>query len=315
MRGRCWAVAALIACAACGGGADDAPLLTDVSVDCPRLPEGLAAQGLAIWPHPDAGDLVPDLPSLCESPVSPQLLTLLNENAFWNPSGIEAAGIGTLHRGDRAVGTFFAVRLKPDVPGLGSWVYDGSAGGRRSDAGDVELVWHSSGGHVVVEWADGRDRIAIASEDEDLAREAVARWLTAAGHDEDVSVPGEVPDAGESFPALDAGPPLAGLPDGYAAIELDPIAFRQSDFADSVTMFDQDVDALGGAIVVRGNRVVGTVVAGTGDPGVGTWPDDLLAGDRNVAGFTAGDTSVAVVGYDAKVVRAFVDEWEKRLKS
>ena len=312
------AIGSVLLFAACSGSEhkpESAP--APQAVECPDLPESSDSSGFALWPDGEASELVPALGALCAAPAAPGLFGVLNEQAAWSAHEMEAAAFGVLHRDERAVATFFAVRVVEGLPGFAEAEESLTGGGATTtEAGGRTLAWGAAGEHVYVLWIDGRDFVTISASGAAPAAEATELWLRGQAADENVEPPA-IPQSGEMPVALDGGPPLDGLPRGYVALGMNPISFMQSDFADSVTIFEEEsVQAIGAAVVLGPeDTVVGTLVAGRGTPEFGTLPGDLSERDENVvaAGFTAGDLGAFVVGYDQSDVDAFVDAWEKKL--
>lgn len=311
----------LAACTNAGGGSSGAPptasperLLEFSSTGCPSFADGDSGFGVfALWPDEGARDVVPALDSICATPTSPHLFGVLNEMAGWGAGDLDAAGLGVLHRGHQPVATFFAMRIAEETPGLEeARAQMRASGAALTESGGVDLAWGRAGDHVNVYWLDGRDAVSISAEGRDNAVEAVGLWLD----DLTVEAPADIPELGTVPPALEAGVPVAGFPDGYEAIDLNPIAFMASDFADEVTIHEEEgIEALGATVVVHDGSVVGTLVGGVGVSDLTEWADDF-AGEPNVAAaaMTSGETSAFVVGDDQRAVDAFVDARKEKLE-
>ena len=289
-------------------------LLEQTSTECPAYPDGDSGSVVfTLWPGEGARDIVPAFDSICATPTSPPLFALLNEMAGWSAGDLNAAGLGVLHRGHEPVATFFAMRIAEETPGLEeARARLEASGAALTESGGLDLAWGRAGDHVNVYWLDGRDAVSISAEGRDNAVEAVGLWLDDPG----VEAPAEIPKLGTVPRALEVGVPVAGFPEGYEAIDLDPIAFIASDFADDVTIHGEEgIEALGAAVVVYEGRVVGTMVGGTGVPDLTEWADEL-AEEPNAAAaaMTAGETSAFIVGDDQGRLDAFVDAWRKNLE-
>ena len=321
-----WVAVVLVVLAAAGGGDDpdtaggaaptppvDAAVTAPPDPDCPALPEGSADGGLALWPAEEAGDLVPDIPGACETPTTPALFALLNENAGWSSEGMEAAGLGVLHRGTFPLAPFLTVELKAPIQDCVKSMKE--AGLATTEVGELTFAWGSAGGHVSVAWQDGTRFVSLSAVDAGQAAYAVAQWMGAAGGGgAGVTLPPKVPEVGDLAPAIAAGAPMGSLPQGYVSVPLDPIAFGASDFADSVTIHKEGAEALGAAIVVNvDNAVVGTVVAGVATSELRGTGEDLQTQGVPAAGFSVDEVSAFVAGYDQAAVDALVDAWEANL--
>ncbi len=290
------------------------PLVEISSTECPALPDGDSGFGaFALWPDEGARDVVPSFDSVCATPISPYLFGALNEMAFWTAGDLDGAALGILHRGNEPIATFFSMRVALETQGLGgARGHLEATGAALTEQGGTTIAWGRGGDHFGISLLEGRDVANLYAEGRADAVEAVRLWLGDPGLD----APDEIPELGTIPAALRAGAPLAGFPQGYEAVRMDPLSFMGSDFADEVTIHgNRGIEALGAAIVVsHGGRVVGTLVAGSGAPELAEWDDDLPARPKIAsAGFSAGGTAGFVVGYDQQEVDAFVEAWEKEL--
>ena len=185
------------------------------------------------------------------------------------------------------------------------------------EVGELTLAWARSGSHVGVFWIDEKDFVTLTAPTADLLIEALEGWLG----DEDVAAPSDFQEVEGVPAALAEGPPVADIPDGYTALVMDGFAFMRSDFADAITIHEERaIEALGAAIIVRNETVVGTVVAGRGyDESLGRWPQQVRGadsgglGDVPAEGFSAGGVDALLVGYDEEDVETFMSAWEESL--
>lgn len=294
----------------------EAPAETQAAAACPAVPEEWTRDGFgAIWPAEGTEGMVPELPGgMCTTPTAPVLLGVLNEDAAMF-SSTEAAAFGVMHRHDDALATFAVVRVAADTPGLDDGMPAGGAAVTQVDG--LELLWGMSGSHVMVVWLDDRDLVSLSAANVEAATEAASSWLS-----EQLLPPSEIPAMSELEPALAAGLPVDDLPEGYVVLPINPAAFEGSDLADSVTIHDAALEALGGAIVLRDSTIVGTVLGATGDrAGMGTRPLEIgaeleRAPQPGVAleTISEGDTDIVIVGSDKSGVRALAKAWSASLK-
>ncbi|MDQ4025396.1 MAG: hypothetical protein M3217_07890, partial [Actinomycetota bacterium] len=123
--------------------------------------------------------------------------------------------------------------------------------------------------------------------------------------------------------AIAAGAPVEGLPAGYEAVRVDPGAFLGSDFADAVTIEeDEAIDAIGAAVVWDDSgTIVGTVVASRGTDELNRQARGIERDARELrvgaaaAGVEGGGVDALIVGYDAAAVERLAAAWEEALGS
>lgn len=280
---------------------------------CPAIPDAYAEVEGNVWPAKVARDLVPQFQNICATPAVPSMFSLLSENVTY-AAGLEAAAHGVLHRDDDVVATFTVVRVTEDTPALEEGLP--TEGAATTQAGELTLLWRRAGSHISVTWLDGRDIIAIAARDESAALDGVAAWLRARRRSIGVVLPPEIPGREGIDRALEAGPPLGGLPQGYTALEWNPVAFMASDFADSSE--SSGVRAVGAAVVLSpDDALVGTIVSFAGTPeGIGTRGSGFVGESFGTGfrghGFAAGGMNVLIVGHD-NAAGKLSDAWEAEL--
>lgn len=227
------------------------PIETEAATACPAVPEEWTRDDFgAIWPAEGTEDMVPELPvGMCTTPTAPVLLGVLNEDAAMF-SSTEAAAFGVMHRHHDTLATFAVVRVAADTPGLDEGMPPGGAAVTQVDGMDV--LWGMSGSHVMVVWLDDRDLVSLSAVSVEAATEAASSWLS-----EPLLPPSEIPAMFELESVLAAGLPVDDLPEGYAVLPINPAAFEGSDLADSVTIHDAALEALGGGIVCGTGRSSG----------------------------------------------------------
>ncbi|HEV2755635.1 MAG TPA: hypothetical protein VG318_07645 [Actinomycetota bacterium] len=320
---------ALLVLAACAGGSGAEPraarpteapsTAAPEARTCPELPRGpLDPATAGLWPGPDAAGLVPDIPGTCATPTSPFLFGLLNENALWGGE-FSAAALGVLHDGEEALATFSVLDLERVSADFGDALK--RAGGVVAEAGGTRFAWAAAGDAVTVLWAGGERVIALSGANATAASYAATLWRTAQGEPAPLA-PEDVPSINALPPAIAAGAPTDSLPEGYSAAGFAPGAFLGSDFADAVTIHDEDLEALGAAVVwdSRGT-VVGTIVAARGSDTLnrqarGMEKDAASAGTSvAAAGVEAGDVDALIVGYEDRAVDTLAAAWEEELGS
>ena len=269
-----------------------------------------------IWPSEGTENLVPNFTDVCATPTAPHVLFLLNESVYW-ASDLQGAAFGILHRDDQELATFRVVRVS-DATKLGKG-FSGEEVTTR--VGDLTLAWGSAGDHVAVDWVDANDIVGVSAEGAEAAATAASLWLTATGQPGNVTPPARIPTTAGMPSALDLGPPVEDLPDGYSALVVNPLAFMGSDLADLVTIHRlKGIKALGAAIIVGETEgMVATVVAGLGDSqGLEQYAQEIEgSGSSGVIGqgFTVSDVDVLVVGYDREAVTTFTTAWEEEVAS
>jgi hypothetical protein len=267
-----------------------------------------------IWPSDAARDLVPSFTVFCATPTAPDLFFMLNEEAAW-ASELQSAAFGILHRNDQALATFRVARVRD-----ASQLSNGSAPKEATTTvGDLRLVWARAGDHVAVAWLDANDIVDVSAEGADAAAAAAQAWLAASGHEGNVTPPERIPEVTDMPPALDVGPPVDSLPEGYSALVVNPFAFMASDFADFVTIHRvKGLKALGAAIVVsEEGALIGTMVASVGGSlGLGEYGETIEGnGSKGVVGegFDVSDADALVVGYEREEVTTFTTAWEQAI--
>ena len=272
---------------------------------CPSIPT--SSSGGPLWVMTD--DLIPDVSGVCFTPTDPHLVQLLYENAAWGGS---SAAAGVAHRGEKVLATFSVARVPEDTPGLDEGLPIGDVPTTR--VGDVVVGWVRAAGRVAATWVNERDLVTVTGDDPAGLAEAAGAWLSGTGTDGDVVAPDDLRSSTNLPQSLLAGPPTDDLPTGYSAMKIDPLMFQGSDFADGVTIHEEEnIEALGAAIILRdGGAVVGTVVGAIAETGqLSRWPSRLKGMDETVAaaGFTKNDVDVLVVGHDDEQVSRFVRAW------
>ena len=287
-----------------------------VAAGCPAMPK--VHSPLNIWPDDESQDLVPSFDSLCATPTHADLFGLLNESAMW-AGELEATALGILHRDEKAIATFSVARINDAAIDESKAALESQ--GATSDAGDMTLTWARGGSHTLVLWIDGNNLVALSAASEREAVDATSEWMAASNTDVTVRPPDEIPEQVEIPAALEGGPPLEDLPDGYLALVFDPFSFMGSDFADEITIFDnRKVKAMGAAIILSENDsdLIGTVIAREGSrggkfsKGISDYKKRISTASGSPAdGFIAGQTDALVVGHDEKDVEVFTRAWEK----
>lgn len=165
---------------------------------------------------------------------------------------------------------------------------------------------------------------SIIGSEADVVADLVGAWLSGTGRDADVAAPQQMLTNDPPDPALEAGAPVGALPDGYTALPIDPFMFEASDFADSVTILDEDqlIEALGGAVIVGSDDTIVATYIGqvlrsvpTGEPSPKPPAAPKAPRGVEVQEFVVADTSIYLMGPDREAVTSLAEQWRARLEA